>query len=244
MKFREMTRVLQRRVGEPRAGSRREGQGRGRFRFEGLEDRTLLAGNPIVDENLLPGNPASEWDIGGAGDTTLQGFATEMSVNRGQTLSFKINDTARVAYHIDIYRIGYYGGLEARRVATISSAATMRQAQPAGCLRDNVTGLLDCGNWEVSASWVVPASATSGVYLAKLIRDDTGGASHIPFVVEGRRWEVGSALPDLRLHLAGLQQLWREQPLRRVVFVRRSGRQGELQPTLEYAGRIRRSGRD
>ncbi|WP_406694478.1 N,N-dimethylformamidase beta subunit family domain-containing protein [Singulisphaera sp. Ch08] len=147
-----------------------------------MEDRTLLASNPIVDENLLPGNPASEWDINGAGDSSLQGFATDISVDQGQTVSFKINDTARVAYHIDIYRLGYYGGLGARKVATISSSSTQRQAQPAG-LRDSVTGLLDCGNWSVSATWAVPASATSGLYLAKLIRDDTGGASHIPFVV-------------------------------------------------------------
>jgi hypothetical protein len=30
---------------------------------------------------------------------------------------------------------------------------------------------------------VVPANATSGVYVAKLVRTDTGGASHIIFVV-------------------------------------------------------------
>ena len=43
--------------------------------------------------------------------------------------------------------------------------------------------LIDCGNWAVSASWTVPADATSGVYIAKLVRADTGGASHIVFVV-------------------------------------------------------------
>src|SRR5205085_11469569 len=35
------------------------------------------APNPIVAENLLPGNPASEWDIAGAGDDNIQGFATD-----------------------------------------------------------------------------------------------------------------------------------------------------------------------
>ena len=43
--------------------------------------------------------------------------------------------------------------------------------------------MIDCGNWAESASWTVPADATSGVYIAKLIRTDTGGASHIAFVV-------------------------------------------------------------
>jgi hypothetical protein len=36
-------------------------------------------GNAIVCENQLPGTPASEWDIGGAGDEIIQGFATKIS---------------------------------------------------------------------------------------------------------------------------------------------------------------------
>src|SRR3954453_18482242 len=48
-------------------------------------------GNPIVCENQKGGAPASEWDVNGAGDTTIQGFSTDISVNRGQTISFKIN---------------------------------------------------------------------------------------------------------------------------------------------------------
>ena len=32
-------------------------------------------------------------------------------------------------------------------------------------------------------SWAVPATATSGIYFAKAIRIDTGGASHIIFIV-------------------------------------------------------------
>src|SRR6478752_9327875 len=46
--------------------------------------------NPIVCENQQPGNPASEWDITGAGDANIQGFATDISVDQGQTVSFKI----------------------------------------------------------------------------------------------------------------------------------------------------------
>src|SRR5262245_32272318 len=42
---------------------------------------------------------------------------------------------------------------------------------------------MDCGNWAVSASWTVPATATSGIYFARAVRLDTGGASHIVFIV-------------------------------------------------------------
>src|SRR5262245_36881132 len=44
-----------------------------------------VAKNEIAAENALPGNPASQWDITGAGDASIQGFATDMSVNHGQT---------------------------------------------------------------------------------------------------------------------------------------------------------------
>ena len=50
--------------------------------------------NLIVQENLLSGNPESEWDLAGAGSTTIEGFATDFSVNRGQMVSFKINTPA------------------------------------------------------------------------------------------------------------------------------------------------------
>ena len=150
------------------------------------------AQNPIVVENQLTGNPASEWDVSGAGDSSIQGFATDISVDQGGTIDFKI-DTPATSYRIDIYRLGWYGGLGARKVATVLPSATLQQAQPAG-IADPTTGLLDCGNWAISASWSVPANATSGVYIAKLVRTDPedGRASHIAFVV--RDDDGGSAL--------------------------------------------------
>ena len=138
--------------------------------------------NPVACENSLPGNPSSEWDITGAGDAAIQGFATDISVNRGQTVRFKVN-TAATAYRLDLYRLGYYGGAGARKVATVNPSVALPQAQPA-CTVDGATGLIDCGVWSESASWAVPATAVSGVYVAKLVRTDaTPGSSHIVFVV-------------------------------------------------------------
>ncbi len=138
--------------------------------------------NPIEAENCKTGNPSSEWDISGAGDANLQGFATDISVNRGGTISFKIDTTAS-AYHIDIYRLGYYNGLGARKVATIPNSSTTKTDQPA-CLSDAATGLVDCGNWSVSATWSVPAAAVSGIYIARLVGEaGVTGASHVVFVV-------------------------------------------------------------
>jgi hypothetical protein len=135
--------------------------------------------NPIVCENALPGSPPAQWDISGSGDPTIQGFATEISVNKGETVHFKV-DSAAPTFRIDIFRLGYYGGNGARKVGAMAPVAGRQQ--PA-CLADRATGLVDCGNWDVSADWAVPATAVSGIYLAKLTRTDTGGASHAVFVV-------------------------------------------------------------
>ncbi|WP_142062050.1 DUF4082 domain-containing protein [Pseudarthrobacter sp. B4EP4b] len=136
----------------------------------------------VACENTQPGNPSSEWRVTGAGDSSIQGYATSMSLNVGQTVTFKIKTNAS-AYRIDIYRLGYYQGLGARKVAAnLLPSAPLPQAQP-NCATFSATGLVDCGNWAVSASWPVPASAVSGVYLARLVRTDNGGASVIPFVV-------------------------------------------------------------
>nr|WP_261404510.1 N,N-dimethylformamidase beta subunit family domain-containing protein [Chenggangzhangella methanolivorans] len=138
-----------------------------------------MATNKISIENQLAGNPASEWDLQGIGDDNIVGFATDISVNRGQTVSFKIL-TDSTNYRIDIYRLGYYGGSGARKVTTIQRQLPSAQTQPAPIV-NAALGLVDCGNWATSASWAVPASAVSGLYIAKLVRQDaTTGANHIP----------------------------------------------------------------
>src|SRR2546425_5448711 len=126
--------------------------------------------NPIIAENCLPGTAQSVWDVSGAGDLSIQGFATDISVNKGQTVSFKISTTG-TKYRLDIYRMGYYGGLGARLVATVPSSGTVARSQPS-CLTDAATGLIDCGNWTVTASWGVPAAAASGIYFARATRED------------------------------------------------------------------------
>jgi len=138
--------------------------------------------NPIVCENTKTGSPASQWDLDPVtGDPSIQGFATDISVNQGGTINFKISTNAK-AYTITIYRMGYYGGQGARQITVIQPSVSLPQTQP-GCISDSSTGMVDCGNWAVSASWAVPSNATSGVYFALLNRSDTGGANHIFFIV-------------------------------------------------------------
>ena len=156
------------------------GRGSGRVAVLAQGGSCATPANAVVAENCQAGD--TDWDLTGGNDPTIQGFATDISVDRGQTAYFKINTDA-ISYRIDIYRLGYYGGAGARKITSTPIALAQPQAQPA-CASDATSGLVDCGTWATSASWST-AGQTSGIYLAKLTRTDglAAGASHIVFVV-------------------------------------------------------------
>src|SRR5688572_12627358 len=53
-------------------------------------DPCAAPANAVVAENCLAGSPPGEWEISFAGDLTIQGFTTDISANRGETVRFKI----------------------------------------------------------------------------------------------------------------------------------------------------------
>ena len=139
-----------------------------------------MASNPIVVENQKTGTAQDIWDIDGPSSTNIEGFAASISVNAGSSIGFKIN-TDSTDYRIDIYRLGYYGGLGACFVTTILQNTASVQPPVGG---DPTIGLYDAADWSVTTTWTVPSTAVSGVYIAKLTRQDAiEGESHIVFVV-------------------------------------------------------------
>lgn len=141
----------------------------------------MLTSQKIVNENALPGAPPSEWQVTETSDSIV-GYAADFSVNVGETVRFKVKTDA-TDYRIDVYRLGYYGGLGARKVTTVEPTAVLPQIQPDPAI-DASTSLSDFGTWNVSATWQVPADATSGVYVGKLVREDSeDGENYIVFVV-------------------------------------------------------------
>jgi hypothetical protein len=144
---------------------------------------TLTTGpNPIVLENEKPGTPEDIWQIDpDQASTIIQGFTTSISTNLGGTVDFKIdNETGNPNYQVNIYRLGYYGGDGATLVTSIQHQSATAVVQPAP-LVDPTTGLIDAGNWQVTDSWTVPTTATSGVYVANVI--DGTQVFQIPFIV-------------------------------------------------------------
>src|SRR4051794_3335420 len=49
----------------------------------------------IACENTQPGDPAADWQVSGVGDSSIQGYATAMSVNKGETITFKVNTPSK-----------------------------------------------------------------------------------------------------------------------------------------------------
>ena len=142
------------------------------------DDPCGAASNPIVCENSKPGTPIGDWYSENSwGD--IQGFTTQESVQPGQTIQMKISSPT--TFTVSIYRLGYYGGNGARLMPS-SPTTTFPIKNQGNCLTD-ATGLVDCGNWAVNASWAVPSDAVSGVYLAMFDQGNGIGFMPYPFVV-------------------------------------------------------------
>ncbi len=178
-----------------------------------------------------------EWDVAGAGDPSIQGFATDISVDQGQTINFKIDTTAS-DYRIDIYRLGYYGGNGARLVHTIATAVHDRdraaplprhrrhdRRQPRRLRQLERVGVVVGAGRRDLRSLRRPAQA----------RRQRRGEPHRLRRARRRR-QLRPPVPDVGHDLAGVQQLRRQQPLRRS----RARPQGELQPPLRHPGRTDR----
>jgi Domain of unknown function (DUF4082)/Bacterial Ig-like domain/Bacterial Ig domain len=159
--------------------------------------------NTIVCENSKPGTPMSDWFSPNAYGN-VQGFSTQESVQAGDTVQFKVQSPT--PYHVEIYRLGYYGGDGARELSTPTQASQSYPAnftkdgtpgspldttvvdgdpdgKPLNCPSNSGTGLVDCGNWPVTSTWSVPSDAVSGLYIANFDQTDGNGLMPYPFVV-------------------------------------------------------------
>ena len=190
--------------------------------------------NPIPAENAKQGTPASVWNISGAGDQNLQGFTTNISYDQGETVQFKI--TANVGYRMDIYRLGWYGGDGARKVAAMTRVPR-RRAEPVPAAAGDRSGRL---RRLVGVRVVAdPARRRLGRLLRPPHRQRRRREPHRLRGAQ-RPLALGHLLPDVRHHLAGLQRLRRQQPLhgRPADGRQHPARvQGQLQPALRHARR-------
>ena len=138
--------------------------------------------NLISVENAKPGT--TEWKLTNHGSTSrvIEGYASLTSVPRGGRIDLFVS-TAAPTYKMDIFRIGYYGGLGGRRLMpTITRTGRLQAACPIDSL-----GMIEC-DWIDPYSLVIPRSADatdwmSGFYLVKLTESVGGKQQYVTFTV-------------------------------------------------------------
>jgi hypothetical protein len=148
----------------------------------GMPSEGMADLNPVQRENARPGT--REWRLTRpAMDREIEGYASRTSVNRGDTISLFVHTTDS-SYRIDVYRMGWYGGMGARLIAGPIIRHGVSQPMPS---MDSRTGFIEC-------AWIDPYSMTagsqanqeewvSGIYLAKLTTEASGAQAYIIFVV-------------------------------------------------------------
>ena len=142
----------------------------------------------IRDENEKPGSPdwlltkpAIDHDVKYR-CPWIEGYFSRTSVRAGETLSLHVSTNPESKFTVDLYRMGYYAGAGARRVATLGSFPGKAQEDP---LVD--PHRLRICNWEPCTKITIPADWLSGIYLGKLTAEREGVQSYVIFIVRDNR---------------------------------------------------------
>ena len=159
--------------------------------------RAAAAPNPIVLENQQPGTTSWQFDnYNKAQNHEIEGYASLTSVNKGGQIQFMVTLSSNAQYTMEFYRIGWYptgtnpdgtscaptcGGRFMLRVGPFNGT---RQAT---CPMDTTStdfdyGMIEC-HWTPSYTLTVPPTWTTGNYLVKLNRTDTGLQNYMTFVL-------------------------------------------------------------
>ena len=142
--------------------------------------------NPIVAENALPGTPGSGRGTQ-ANSATIDGYTSQVSASPGGKIGLHVTGNSADRYRVEVYRLGYYGGVGARLLICLPSCTTDEAltAQPPTPPPDPTTGYLDAG-WPVTDTINVGSNWVSGEYFAKLkitAGPDANQIRMIPFIV-------------------------------------------------------------
>jgi hypothetical protein len=155
--------------------------------------------NPIQTENALGGTQPSAWLQPATPPTSIEGYASEVSVLPGEQVHLHVSTNDGYRYTVELYRLGWYGSLGARLVTCSPSCGGDKAGQHYGVQIES--GLIRA-DWPVTDTLSIPATAVSGYYYA-LLRvtsggDDTGRRAWAAFVVRdppSRRSQVLVQVP-------------------------------------------------
>jgi hypothetical protein len=147
----------------------------------------------VADENEQPGT--ADWNLSTpAPPDELAAYSRQSSVTAGDRLELAVHSGSSATATLQIYRLGYYGGQGGRLVQRSDPSgadAAFEVAPQPDPEADPSTGLVEA-RWTTSTTVTVGGDWPSGVYLAKVVRDD-GQETAAPFVVRpasGEQHEV------------------------------------------------------
>jgi hypothetical protein len=120
------------------------------------------AGNPVQTENGLPGSPG--WLLKAATGPAIEVYASETSVLPGESVSLHVSTSPAALYRILVFRLGWYGGAGARRVACVPGCTTDEPGIPRSPQPPGTTGAVRAG-WPVTDAVAFGSDWTSGYYL-------------------------------------------------------------------------------
>jgi hypothetical protein len=133
----------------------------------------------VLAENQKPGS--TDWRIRGTAGPAIAGYADTTAATVGATIRLYVSTTSR--FHVEAYRMGYYGGDQARLVWR--SRALTGRAQPP-CPLTPAVNMISC-RWAASLSVSITPAWVQGDYLLKLIADP-GRQSYLPLTI----WDPSS----------------------------------------------------
>ena len=145
----------------------------------------------IRDENSLRGS--TDWQLtrvrpnrGKYRTSLVEGYCSHQSIRTGDTLSVFVNTEPKCDFRLEIYRMGYYGGAGARKLAAFGPLKGITQPTPERGDRR----IREC-RWEPSLEIRIPNDWVSGVYLGKLTTESSNGEpywqSYVIFIVRDDR---------------------------------------------------------
>lgn len=130
----------------------------------------------VVAENKRPGTDA--WRIPATARTGIDGFADHTQATPGQQVALYVS-TRAATFHVEAYRMGYYGGADARLVWR--SATIRGTAQPA-CTVTGGINMVACDTWSRSLTVPISSAFVQGDYLLKLVGSG-GEQRYVPLTV-------------------------------------------------------------
>ena len=129
----------------------------------------------VVEENQVPGT--LDWVV--SSTTRIYGYADHVSAVHGDRVTLFV-DAPAVPYHVELYRMGYYGGLGGRLVWRSGDLPV--QHQPSYTVAPG-TNMVEC-QWQPTVTVGIDGSWPPGTYLFKLTGADNGlTAGYVPLCI-------------------------------------------------------------